>query len=135
MGGGAVWVNARDAGRSICGCEFRFVRFHWRYDRWRVELHLRAGEILGSLPIVDRDWNDFLDEAVRLAGSQTPQERVRSFLNGSVAAAIWKDERRFVRIGLARPNPQGGCWLMLDSLFPLPSRNWLAELAGGPRVS
>lgn len=132
QGGGAVWVNAGEATRSICGCEFRFVRFHWKVDRWRAELQLASGENLKSLPIVDRDWNDFLDEAEKLAGSQNPQERVRTFLNGAVAAVIWKDESRFARLGLARPNSQGVCWLMLDSLFPLPKREWLAKLAARP---
>ncbi|HKM90976.1 MAG TPA: hypothetical protein VJX29_10185 [Candidatus Acidoferrales bacterium] len=132
QGGGAAWVNAREATRSICGCEFRFVRFHWKLDRWRAELQLTSGESLKSLPIVDRDWNDFLDEAAKLGGSQNPQERVRSFLNGPVAAAIWKDENRFARLGLARPNPQGVCWLMLDSLFPLQKREWLSKFAAGP---
>jgi hypothetical protein len=131
MGGGAAWVKAEEAARSICGCEFRFLRFHWKHDRWRVELHLAAGETLGSLPIVDRDWNDFLDEAARQAGGQNPAERVRSFLSQTVAAAIWRDPNRFARIGLARPNAQGACWLMLDSLFPLPQHEWLRELGGG----
>jgi len=132
QGGGAAWVKAPEAKRSICGCEFRFVRFHWKLDRWRAELQLASGESLKSLPIVDRDWNDFLDDAARLGGSQSPQERVRSFLNGPVAAAVWKDESRFARLGLARPNPQGVCWLMLDSLFPLPKREWLAKFSEGP---
>jgi hypothetical protein len=133
MGSGAVWVKPQEAARSICGCEFRYARFRWKHDRWRVELRLSAGEILRSLPIVDRDWNDFLDHAANLAGSQNPAERLRTFLNGPVASAIWNDERRFARIGLARPNQQGACWLMLDSLFPLPRREWLAELTGGHR--
>ncbi len=134
MGGGAAWVNAQEAARSICGCDFRFLRFHWKHDRWRVELHLAAGETLGSLPIVDSDWNDFLEEAGKLTGAQNPPERLRTFLNQTVTAAIWKDANRFARIGLARPNVQGACWLMLDSLFPLPKREWLAELGGGPAV-
>jgi hypothetical protein len=132
VGGGAAWVDAREARRSICGCEFRFVRFHWKLDRWRAELQLTSGENLKSLPIVDREWSDFLDEAGRHAGAQNPQERVRAFLNGPVAAAIWKDESRFARLGLARPNPQGACWLMLDSLFPLPKPEWLAEFVASP---
>jgi hypothetical protein len=127
QGGGAAWVNAGEAKRSICGCEFRFVRFHWRIDRWRAELQLSSGQSLKSLPIVDRDWNDFLQEAAKLGGMQNPEE-LRSFLNGTVAGAIWKDESRFVRLGLARPNQQGVCWLMLDSLFPLPKREWLSNL-------
>ena len=131
QGAGGAWVNVREATRSICGCEFRFVRFHWRIDRWRAELRLASGESLKSLPIVDKDWNDFLDEMTKLSGPQNPQEAVRLFLNGPVTAAIWGDENRFARVGLARPNAQGVCWLMLDSLFPLPKREWLLRFSKG----
>jgi len=129
QGAGAAWVNAPEARRSICGCEFRFVRFHWKLDRWRAELRLASGETLKSLPIVDRDWNDFLEEATKLAGAQNAQEQLRPFLNGPVAEAVWKDESRFARLGLARPSPHGVSWLMLDSLFPLPKREWLVKFS------
>jgi len=134
MGGSAAWVKPEEAKRSICGCEIRSVRFRWKIDRWRAEVRMAAGEILESLPIVDHDWNNFLEAAAARAGGPNAVERVQSFLNGFVARTIWNDEQPFARIGLARPNPQGGCWLMLDSLFPLPKGEWLEEFAGRPEV-
>jgi len=127
-GSGAAWVNPKEAARSICGCEFRFLRFFWRVDRWRVEVKLAGGETLKSLPIVDRDWNDFLDVAGAALGNVNREQRLHRFLNGRVAREIDQDEARFIRLGLTRTNDQGVCWLMLDSLFPLPRQEWVAEL-------
>jgi len=127
-GSGAAWVNPKEAARSICGCEFRFLRFFWRVDRWRVEVKLAGGETLKSLPIVDRDWNDFLDVAGAALGNVNREQRLHRFLNGGVAREIDQDEARFIRLGLTRTNDQGVCWLMLDSLFPLPRQEWVAEL-------
>jgi hypothetical protein len=131
FGAGAGWVNADAAVRSICGCEFRFLRFYWRLDRWRVELRLTSGNALKGLPIVDHDWNSFLEQTGRAVGGVNREQRLQRFLNGEVAREILEDDNHFARLGLARPNPQGMCWLMLDSLFPLPKNEWVAQLSEG----
>ena len=121
-GGPAVYVNPVDARRSICGCNINSVRFRFYPEKVRVALALESGETLDSLPVVDRDWLAF---AKRLdAESQHWFER---FFNSFIVDQIISSPIRFARIGLSRPYSDGLCWLMLDSLFPLPKDQWVEE--------
>jgi hypothetical protein len=129
-------VTPQQAARSICGCEFRYVGFDWRFDRWRAELGLCSGEVLRGLPIVDHQWSGFLEAAADAAGPINQAQRLRRFLNESIARRLSVHKPRFARLGLARPNLQQQCWIMLDSLFPLPRVEWLEGLrATEERVS
>src|SRR2546428_3248082 len=78
---------------------------------------LPSDESLSSLPVVDRDWNKFLQQVAERLGKVNIGSRSQKFLNGTIRNALLDSPNRFARIGLARA--QGDqCWLMLDSLFP-----------------
>jgi hypothetical protein len=126
-GGNAVWAEPAEARRSVAGGEFHRLHFLVRGDRFRVELTWSSGEVLRSLPLVDRDWNHFLTEAHNLLQGVNQAQRFQRFLNQTIEERIFGSSDRFVRIGLARPM-EGHCWLMLDSLFPEPRREWLKGL-------
>lgn len=120
--GPAVYVNPTDARRSVCGCKINSVRFRFYPEKIRVALALESGETLESLPVVDRDWHAF----VKRLNNQS-QRRLEGFINGFIVDQIISSPIRFARIGLARPDRDGLCWLMLDSLFPLPKEGWEKE--------
>jgi hypothetical protein len=129
QGGGALWACPEEATRSICGCEVVQVSFSFRWypGQLRLGLVLPSGEGIQSLPVVDRDWNLFVE---RLA-EQIPEEedrrpRLRDFFEVFVEEQIKASPRRFARLGIARPK-DGCCWLMLDTLFPLPRPEWVDE--------
>jgi len=126
-GGDAVFVMPADAKRSICGCEVESIRFVFHfYPKIRVSVALKSGERLESLPLVDADWSEFI--AV-LAEQVEGQTRIRSRLEELFGSLVYSQIRssplRFARIGLSRPDRDGFCWFMLDSLFPLPKKSWL----------
>jgi hypothetical protein len=130
-GGPSVWVNPDDARRSISGCEIRSFRFSFRLypASIRVALVLPSGEILESLPVVDRDWHEFI-ALFEQKSRDVPHLglRLEKYFNSFIHERIMTSPIRFARIGLARPDKDGCCWLMLDSLFPLPQREWLRAL-------
>jgi hypothetical protein len=117
-----VYVNPVDARRSICGCRLNSVRFRFYPEKIRVALALESGETLDSLPVVDRDWLAF---AKRL--DDESRDWFEGFFNSFIVEQIMSSPIRFARIGLARPYRDGLCWLMLDSLFPLPTDRWVEE--------
>jgi hypothetical protein len=121
-GGPAVYVNPVDARRSICGCRINSVRFRFYPGKIRVALGLESGETLDSLPVVDRDWHAF---AARFDDQR--QDRLEGFFNSFVVDQIMSSPIRFARIGIARPDRDILCWLMLDSLFPLPRDQWVED--------
>lgn len=124
--GGNVCVEPGQGTRSICGCEFSNLRLELVGDHLRAALALPSGETLQDLPVVDRDWNEFVSSAQkRIAGANSVQ-RLNRFLRTSLMVHVLSEPDRFARIGLSRPF-NGGCWLMLDSLFPLPQQAWLEE--------
>jgi len=129
--GGNAWADPRVATRSICGCEFKNIRFRVFEERgeWnlRAKLALPSGEILNSLPIVDREWRRFFSNLLRRRSESGVDFDSETVLNQSIRAELLRASYKFVRIGLARGSPnEGKCWLMLDSLFPQPNEAWLA---------
>ncbi len=126
-GGDAVYVCPNEAKRSICGCAITAVTFSFRFfPRIRVALGLTSGETL-YLPLVDTEWTNFALEIARgVRSSQHDQLRAQHFFDYFVQEEIASSELRFARIGLSRPDRDGFCWLMLDSLFPLPQKRWLS---------
>lgn len=128
-GGDAVYASANEAKRSICGCAITAVTFSFRFfPKIRVCLALPSGEVLQSVPLVDSQWTKF---AAEIAGDartgQMNQSRARYFFERFVQGEITASALRFARIGLSRPDKDGFCWLMLDSLFPLPKKDWLSR--------
>jgi hypothetical protein len=133
--GESFYVLPGEAQRSISGCEIVSVKFSFRYypPTVRAALALKSGETLVSLPLVDRDWHQFIGRIEQQIGAQ-PQAaaRLQEIFDSFVLAHITPSPMRFARIGITRPDPKGSCWLMLDSLFPLPKSEWLQKLAKQP---
>ena len=131
-GGRALWVNPRDAKRSICGCEYDNLKFHLYPEaggfKLRSELLLSSNERLSSIPMVDREWRRFAVSLVQRIKRSDPLPLAERFLNRTVCNKLCAAPQRFVRIGLPRPRENQQCWLMLDSLFPQPKDVWLDEL-------
>ncbi|HUI40491.1 MAG TPA: hypothetical protein VL523_00835 [Terriglobia bacterium] len=130
-GGGNAWVVPTEAVRSICACRYRNVWFQLFQNaeglRLRARLGLVSGESLRSLPVVDRDWQAFIEAAF---GPRIPADRLKqseNSLNRALYPWLRGSMRALARIGLAREGA-GKCWLMLDSLFPQPQDNWLKRI-------
>jgi hypothetical protein len=129
-GGAAVYVDPKDGKRSICGCDVESVSFSLRFfpPRIRAALALKSGESLQSLPVVDVELLRFAtDLASRVKDEASLRPQLQSFFDSFVRDEIMSSPIRFARIGLARSGRDGFCWLMLDSLFPLPKKAWLQE--------
>lgn len=128
-GGKALWAKPGEAQRSICGCELRNIWFQIYIQpddiTVRARLSFGGGARLESLPIVDRDWRQFVGRLIESRGGPAQVKEAEGILNHSVRRAILASAERFVRIGLPRPKQDGLCWLMLDSLFPQPRDVWL----------
>lgn len=115
-----------EARRSICGCLTQNLRLELCGKELRATLVLLSGELLRDLPVVDRDWLDFLDAALAENRGANRAARFERFLNSQFHSKIMDCPHHFVRIGLTRPY-RDVCWLMLDTLFPLPQKDWLEE--------
>ena len=130
-GGRAVWVSSADARRSICGCEYQNIwfRIYAEPDDFtlRARLSLGANERLESVPIVDRDWRQFVARLIENKGGLSHVTEAERVLNHAVRLRLLASPQRLIRIGLPRPGGDGQCWLMLDSLFPQPRNSWLPE--------
>jgi hypothetical protein len=127
-GGSGLYVNPDNATRSICGCEISAVRFRFYAEKVRAALALRSGDTLEDLPVVDRDWCEFADNLKnRIRVQPEAPARLQELFESIVEQQVTSSPIRFARIGLSRPFRGRRCWLMLDSLFPLPKSAWLAE--------
>lgn len=129
-GGEAVYVNPEDGKRSICGCEVESISFTFRFypPKIRIALGMRSGESLESLPVVDAAWVRFATLlASQIKNHVNFRSRLQGFFDSFVCEQILSSALCFARVGLARPDKDGLCWLMLDSLFPLPKDAWLKE--------
>jgi hypothetical protein len=128
-GGGALWVDPSSARRSICGCEYENLRFRVFPERegyaLRAEVALRSNQRIPSIPIVDRTWRRFTAALLRQVSRAEPLPLVERFLNRMILPKLLTSLQRFARVGLPRPRGDRQCWLMLDSLFPQPQKEWL----------
>jgi hypothetical protein len=112
--------------RSICGTETKNLRLELCANELRATLVLSSGEVLRDLPVVDRDWRDFIDAALAEDRGANRVGRLERFLNSQFHYKILSCPHHFIRLGLTRPY-HDLCWLMLDTLFPLPRQEWLEE--------
>jgi hypothetical protein len=131
--GGNAWVPSDLASRSICGCNYANMRFRVYIDAGKVKLvamvALASGEVLHSLPVVDRAWRRFVAELVHRLPKIPPRNQLDAIFNRTIRPRVMDEPVHFVRIGLPRPKQENDkCWLMLDSLFPQPDPKWLDEL-------
>ena len=124
--GSGLYVIPAEAKRSICGCTTQNLRLELCGNELRVTLVLTSGEVLRDLPVVDRDWRDFVDAALATGRGANRAARLERFLNSQFHHKIMSCRYHFIRLGLTRPFHEL-CWLMLDTLFPLPKADWLEE--------
>ncbi|MHB8500083.1 MAG: hypothetical protein ACYDCG_14495 [Candidatus Acidiferrales bacterium] len=124
--GSGLFAMPLEPKRSICGTETRNLRLELRANELRATLVLSSGEVLRDLPVVDRDWRDFIDAARAEDRGANRVARLEQFLNSQFHYKILSCPYHFIRLGLTRPY-HDLCWLMLDTLFPLPKQEWLEE--------
>lgn len=115
-----------EAQRSICGCETQNLRLELCANELRATLVLPSGEVLRDLPMVDHDWRKFAEAALAPARGANLVPRFERFLNSQFHYKVMSCPHHFIRLGLTRPF-HDVCWLMLDTLFPLPKLEWLEE--------
>lgn len=124
--GSGLYANPGEAKRSICGCETKNLRLELCANELRATLVLASGEVLRDLPVVDDAWRGFVDYALAPSRGANPVARLERFLNSQFHYKIMSSPHHFIRLGLSRPYHKY-CWVMLDTLFPLPQREWLEE--------
>ncbi len=127
--GRGAYALPGEARRSICGCQTQNLRLEFYASKLRATLVLGSGEVLRDLPVVDRDWLDFVDRALAAERGANRLSRLERFLSSQFHYKIVSCPDHFVRVGLTRPYRASGerCYLMLDTLFPLPKADWLEE--------
>jgi len=124
--GGGIFAKPPEAKRSVCGTVTQNLRLELCANELRATLVLSSGEVLRDLPVVDRDWRDFIDAALAEPRGANRVGRLERFLNSQFHYKVLSCPHHFIRLGLTRPY-HDLCWLMLDTLFPLPKREWLEE--------
>jgi len=124
--GSGLFAMPHEAKRSICGCETQNLRLGLCANELRATLALPSGEALRDLPVVDRDWRDFIEASLSPVRGANRAARLDRFLNSQFHYKIMSCPHHFIRLGLTRPF-HDLCWLMLDTLFPLPRAEWLEE--------
>ncbi len=124
--GSGLYAMPNQAQRSICGCATGNLSLELCANELRASLVLPSGEVLRDLPVVDRDWRDFIDAALAPDRGANRLARLERFLNSQFHYKIMSCPHHLIRLGLTRPF-HDLCWLMLDTLFPLPQPGWLEE--------
>ncbi len=124
--GSGLFAKPPEARRSICGTVTKNLRLEFCANELRASLALSSGEVLRDLPVVDRDWRDFIDAALAEGRGANRVGRLERFLNSQFHYKILSCPYHFIRLGLTRPY-HDVCWLMLDTLFPLAKHEWLEE--------
>jgi hypothetical protein len=124
--GTGLFAKLPEAKRSVCGTVTQNLRLELCANELRATLALSSGEVLRDLPVVDRDWRDFIESAMAICRGANRLARLERFLNSQFQYKVLSCPHLFIRLGLTRPY-HDLCWLMLDTLIPLPKHNWLEE--------
>jgi hypothetical protein len=124
--GSGLFAKLPEAKRSICGTVTQNLRLELCGNELRATVALSSGEVLRDLPVVDRDWRDFIEAAMAIRRGANRLARLQRFLNSQFHYKVLSCPHHFIRLGLTRPY-QDLCWLMLDTLIPLPKQDWLEE--------
>jgi hypothetical protein len=124
--GSGLYAMPLEPKRSICGTETKNLRLDLCANELRATLVLSSGEVLRDLPVVDRDWRDFIEAALAEGRGANRVARLERFLNSQFHYKVLSCPHHFIRLGLTRPY-HDLCWLMLDTLFPLPKHEWIEE--------
>jgi hypothetical protein len=124
--GSGLFAKPPEAKRSVCGTATQNLRLELCANELRATLALSSGEVLRDLPVVDRDWRDFVDAALAIRRGANRLARLERFLNSQFHYKVLSCPHHFIRLGLTRPY-HDLCWLMLDTLYPLPKQEWFEE--------
>ena len=124
--GSGLFAKPPEAKRSVCGTVTQNLRLEFCANELRATLALSSGEVLRDLPVVDRDWRDFIEAALAIRRGANRLARLERFLNSQFHYKVLSCPHHFIRLGLTRPYHEL-CWLMLDTLIPLPKQEWLEE--------
>jgi hypothetical protein len=124
--GSGLFAKPPEAKRSVCGTVTQNLRLEFCANELRATLALSSGEVLRDLPVVDRDWRDFIEAALAIRRGANRLARLERFLNSQFHYKVLSCPHHFIRLGLTRPYHEL-CWLMLDTLIPLPKQDWLEE--------
>jgi len=124
--GSGLFAKPPEAKRSVCGTVTQNLRLELCANELRATLALSSGEVLRDLPVVDRDWRDFIEAALAIHRGANRLARLERFLNSQFHYKVLSCPHHFIRLGLTRPY-HDLCWLMLDTLIPLPRNDWLEE--------
>jgi len=124
--GSGLFAEPPAAKRSVCGTVTQNLRLELCANELRATLALSSGEVLRDLPVVDRDWRDFIEAALAIRRGANRLARLERFLNSQFHYKVLSCPYHFIRLGLTRPY-HDLCWLMLDTLIPLPKNDWLEE--------
>ena len=124
--GSGLFAKPPEPKRSVCGAETQNLRLELCASEPRATLALPSGEVLRDLPVVDRDWRDFIDAALAEGRGANRVARLERFLSSQFHYKVLSCPHHFIRLGLTRPY-HDLCWLMLDTLIPLPKQDWLEE--------
>jgi len=124
--GSGLFAKPCEAKRSVCGTVTQNLRLELCASELRATLALPSGEVLRDLPVVDRDWRDFVEAALAISRGTNRLARLERFLNSQFQSKVLSCPHHFLRLGLTR-RYHDLCWLMLDTLIPLPKDNWLEE--------
>ena len=124
--GSGLFAKPYEAKRSVCGTVTQNLRLELCASELRATLALPSGEVLRDLPVVDRDWRDFIEAALAISRGANRLTRLERFLNSQFPCKVLSCRHHFTRLGLTRPF-HDLCWLMLDTLIPLPKDDWLEE--------
>jgi hypothetical protein len=124
--GSGLFAKPPEAKRSVCGTLTQNLRLELCANELRATLALPSGEVLRDLPVVDRDWRDFIEAALAVSRGANRLTRLERFLNSQFQSKVLSCPHHFIRLGLTRPY-HDLYWLMLDTLIPLPKDDWLEE--------
>jgi hypothetical protein len=124
--GSGLFAMPPEAKRSVCGTVTQNLRLELCANELRATLALSSGEVLRDLPVVDRDWRDFIEAALAIRRGANRLARLERFLHSQFHYKVLSCPYHFIRLGLTRPY-RDLCWLMLDTLIPLPKNEWLEE--------
>lgn len=124
--GSGLFAKPPEAKRSVCGTVTQNLRLEFCANELRATLALSSGEVLRDLPVVDRDWRDFIEAALAIRRGANRLARLERFLNSQFHYKVLSCPHHFIRLGLTRPY-HDLCWLMLDTLIPLPKQDWLED--------
>jgi hypothetical protein len=124
--GSGLFAVPQEANRSVCGTQTKNLRLELCGNEVRATLALSSGEVLRDLPVVDRDWRDFIEASLGESRGANRVARLARFLNSQFQCKVLSCPHHFIRLGLTRPY-HDLCWLMLDTLIPLPKLDWLEE--------